>query len=62
MTKYTYIGPVMAYGRCISSRWEGTTFAKTERQAKNNLTYRAKQIFGYEPDSNLELPNELTRR
>jgi len=61
MDKYKYQGPVMAYGRCISPIWRGETMASSPEKARNNLVFRAKKHFGYENDSNLELPAEMKK-
>lgn len=53
---YYYEGPVMSFGKCILTKWEGYTYAASEKQAKNNLAYRYKVIAGLAPTANISLP------
>ena len=43
MNQYLYDGPVMEFGTCISNRWQGTTYAVSERKARSNLVYQFKK-------------------
>ena len=40
MNQYTYDGPVMNFGTCISDQWHGTTYAVSEKKARSNLAYQ----------------------
>ncbi len=42
MTKYTYDGPVVIFGRCVQNRWKGETRAVSEAKARSNLAYQWK--------------------
>lgn len=59
MNKYSYSGPVMEFGACIQNKWEGSTMASSEKQAKNNLAYQWKKKHGRTPDSRITLPGRL---
>lgn len=59
MQEYTYKGPVLEFGKCISNKWEGTTWAATERRARNNLAYRFKQQNNRMPSAKITLPGEM---
>lgn len=41
--RYRYKGPVLAFGKVISNRWEGETIAVSRKQALNNLSYQFKK-------------------
>lgn len=47
MYKYVYEGPVCMFGRCVSDKWRGVTYAVSEKKARSNLAYQFKR------DSNL---------
>ena len=36
MNQYTYDGPVMNFGTCISDQWHGTTYAVSEKKARSS--------------------------
>lgn len=57
--KYLYEGPVMMFDNCIDPRWEGVTMAPSEKKARNNLTYRYKQLTGHVPGTKISLPGKL---
>lgn len=39
---YNYDGPISRFGKLFASNWKGQTQAVSEKQALNNLTYKAK--------------------
>lgn len=59
MQKYSYDGPVMKFGMCIDGRWTGTTYARTEQEAKRNLIYQYKVYHDMLPTAKITLPEKL---
>lgn len=59
MNKYAYNGPVMEFGKCITNNWAGSTYATSEKKAKNNLAYQFKKNNNRMPASKITLPGEL---
>lgn len=59
MHEYSYDGPVVSFGKCISNHWKGTTFAQTEQKARNNLAFRFKNEMHLFPNCKIELPGKL---
>lgn len=59
--KYVYEGPVMLFDNCIDPHWYGVTMAPSERKAKNNLTYRYKQMTKRIPGVKIILPGKLQK-
>lgn len=60
MNQYLYDGPVMEFGTCISNRWQGTTYAVSERKARSNLVYPFKKKNNRVPGAKITLPGEVT--
>lgn len=60
MNQYSYDGSVMAFGRCVSEHWTGTTVATSEKKAKSNLAYQWKKENGYTPSAKIILPDRVT--
>ena len=60
MNQYLYDGPVMEFGTCISNRWQGTTYAVSERKARSNLVYQFKKKNNRVPGAKIMLPGEVT--
>ena len=60
MQKYTYEGPVTAFGRCIANNWYGSTYAVSEEKARANLEYQFKKQTGKSPNSKVELAGKVT--
>lgn len=54
MNKYSYEGPVMKFGQCISNRWIGSTYATSKSKARSNLIYQ------YKKNNNLCLNTKIT--
>lgn len=61
MDLYTYDGPVMEFDRCITDRWKGTTYAVSEKKARNNLAYQFKIRNNRIASAKIFLPGELKR-
>lgn len=59
MSKYTYDGPVLEFGRCICNRWITETIAVSEAKAKNNFTYQFKKQYGKSATSKISLPGKI---
>lgn len=59
MNKYTYDGPVTEFGRCVTDRWQGSTYAVSEKKARSNLAYQYKKEFGKVPSVKVNLPGEI---
>lgn len=49
MKLYTYDGPVLVFGRCVTDHWIGSTYASSEKKARSNLAYQFKKEMGYGP-------------
>lgn len=64
MNRYTYDGPVMEFGICISNRWRGSTYAVSEKKARSNLAYQFKKNNNRVPGTRITFPGkvELERR
>lgn len=59
MNQYSYNGPVMEFGKCIVNNWKGSTYAASEKKAKNNLAYQFKKNNNRAPAAKISLPGEL---
>ena len=60
MNRYLYDGPVLAFETCIEHKWSASTYAVSEKQARNNLTYRYKKEHGRTADARISLPGKIT--
>lgn len=61
MDRYTYKGPVLRYGKIISSYIVMSTSALTEAKALSNISFQVKKLLGFEPTVNISLPGQLTK-
>ena len=59
MRQYKYDGPVMAFNDCIATRWQGSTYAASEKKARSNLIYQFKQKNNRIPGTKITLPGKL---
>ena len=59
MNQYTYDGPVMEFDICIANRWQGSTFAVSEKKARSNLAYQFKKNNNRIPGSRISLPGKV---
>lgn len=57
--RYEYEGPVEEFGKCICSRWYGTTLATSEKKARSNLAYQFKKEFYKVPGAKITLPGTI---
>lgn len=62
MPFYSYDGPVMEFNRCIANRWKGSTYAVSERQARNNLAYQFKMETGRVARTAITLPGKIIEK
>lgn len=65
MKEYNYYGPVVRVdifnNECeIDSVYKGSTYAESEKKARNNLIYRYKRLHGIPISVRLKLPGKLT--
>lgn len=56
---YIYNGPVMEFGTCIAHRWRASTYATTEKKARNNMAYQFKKQNNRNPDTMISLPGHI---
>ena len=59
MKMYSYEGPVMEFNRCIANKWSGSTYAATEKKARNNLAYQFKKEYERSPNAKIMLPGKI---
>ncbi len=57
--KYVYNGPVMEFERIIANQWSSTTYAPSEKKARNNLTYQFKKQYNKVPATRITLPGKI---
>lgn len=62
MTQYTYNGPVMEFDICVANNWQGTTFAVSEKKARNNLAYQFKKKNNRVAGTKITLPGKLVAK
>ena len=56
---YTYDGPVLEFGKLISTRWSASTYAPSERKARSNLAYQFKKQNNRIPGTRITLPGDI---
>ena len=59
MPYYAYCGPVMEFGKCISRKWEASTFAISEKKALSNFAYQYKSAHNKGPATKITLPGKI---
>lgn len=59
MNHYIYDGPVMEFGTCVRNRWQSSTYAPSEKKARNNLAYQYKKQSNRAPAAKITLPGKL---
>lgn len=59
MALYSYDGPVREFERIVANRWQGQTYAPTEKRARSNLAYQFKRETGRVPRTKITLPGKL---
>ena len=58
---YSYSGAVYYFDTLIFRNWEGTTYAVSEKKARNNLAYQFKTKNGYVGSVRITLPDKVIR-
>ena len=61
MNQYMYDGPVMEFDICIANRWQGSTYAVSEKKARNNLAYQYKKKNNRPPGAKITLPGKIVK-
>ena len=56
MNQYMYDGPVMEFDTCVANRWQGSTYAASEKKARSNLVYQFKKKTNRIPSTRITLP------
>lgn len=59
MNQYAYDGPVMEFENCVVHRWKSSTYAVSEKKARNNLVYQLKKQHNRLPNTKITLPGKL---
>lgn len=59
MNQYMYDGPVMEFNTCIMNRWQGSTYAESEKKAKSNLAYQFKKKTNHISSTRITLPGKV---
>lgn len=57
--KYTYVGPVEEFGRCIAHKWIATTYAPSAAKARSNFIFQFKQANNRLPGTKIDLPGKV---
>lgn len=60
MKLYSYEGPVMEFNRCVANKWCSSTYASTEKKARNNLAYQFKKEYERSANAKITLPGKIT--
>ena len=55
MNQYMYDGPVMEFDTCVANRWQGSTYAASEKKARSNLVYQFKKKTNRIPSTRIQL-------
>ena len=61
MNQYMYDGPVMEFDTCVANRWQGSTYAASEKKARSNLVYQFKKKTNRIPSTRITLPGKVVR-
>lgn len=60
MKKYSYNGPVVIFGVCVSNNWKAETMATSEAKARSNFAYQFKRIMNRTASSaNIIFPGKI---
>ena len=59
LSRYSYKGPVMIFGRCVANSWVGETVAESKAKAKSNLAYQYKKKHNLSSGAKVTLPGEI---
>lgn len=58
---YTYRGPVKEFDKIIADDWLASTYAPSEKKARNNLAYQYKKQHNRTPSAKITLPGTVRR-
>lgn len=56
---YTFCGSILRFGRPVKTNWRTTTVAASEKQARNNLKFRAKKMLKLGASAAVELEGKF---
>ena len=59
MNLYLYDGPVTSFGKPITKRWRGSTYATSDKKARSNLIYQYKKKNHLQAASRVEFPSAI---
>lgn len=59
MNQYMYDGPVMEFETCVAYRWQGSTYAVSEKKARSNLAYQFKKKNNRISGAKITLPGKV---
>jgi len=59
MNQYMYDEPVMEFDTCVANRWQGSTYAASEKKARSNLVYQFKKKTNRIPSTRITLPGKV---
>lgn len=59
MNQYMYDGPVMEFDTCVANRWQGSTYAASEKKARSNLVHQFKKKTNRIPSTRITLPGKV---
>ena len=59
MKQYSYVGPVLEFGKVITNQWKAETYAVSESKARSNLAYRFKKENNKTPATKITLPGKI---
>ena len=57
--KYSYDGPVLFFDKLVADHWKGETVAPSEKKARCNLSYQAKQQMKLIAGTKVTLPGKI---
>lgn len=57
--KYSYDGPVLFFDKLVADHWKGETMAPSEKKARCNLSYQAKQQMRLIASTKVSLPGKI---
>jgi len=56
---YFYEGPILRFGKPVSSRWKAQTMAVSPAKAKSNFAWQARQVLGLTNNVPITLPGKI---
>lgn len=59
MPLYFYDGPVKCFEHIVNEHWKGSTYAKSEKKARSNLSHQYKRETHRSVSSKITLPGKL---